>query len=180
MASKRPASLIVFGVLHLLLGLMGLLGGITALIFLLSDFKLPEGSFDLQAILCEELPWYQTYATTSVVLGLLVSIVLIVAGIGLFRARECARKATIYYGYYGVAAGLIGAFIVVTQTAPVMNGLLDGANDMDRIAIIAGIGGAYIGVAMGLCYPVLVLIFMNRSALKTAIAESEAERSSAE
>lgn len=177
MATKRPASLIVFGVLHLIFGLTGILTTGFMLVMLTVGLPMPEGGFDLQGALEEQLDWYHTFMMVAGVLGVVVSLILIAAGIGLMQRREWARKASIGYGIYGVVGGLVTSWVQMSHVIPLMEEMLETATISERAGLIGGIAGGYGGMCMGLAYPILVLIFMNRSVVKEAMAEAEGARS---
>jgi len=176
MATKRPASLIVFGVLHLIFGLTGIVTTGLLLVMLTVRLPMPEGSFDLQLALEEQVEWYHTFMMVAGVLGVIVSFILVAAGIGLLQRREWARKVTIGYGIYGVVTGLVSSWVQMFHVIPLMEEMLETANTAERAGVIGGIAGGYGGMCMGLAYPILVLIFMNRSVVKEATAEAEGER----
>jgi len=172
MATKRPLSSIIFGVFHLIFGAMGFLTTLLALV--VTSGGMPEGAFDLQALLEEGISWYGTYSKTAMVIGLFVSLLLIVAGIGLFQLREWARKASIVYGIYGLVSGLLGLCVNLFYVTPLLEQLLkETTNEIERAGIIGGMAGGIIGVGIALIYPILVLIFMNRRVLKEAIDDVE-------
>ena len=130
--------------------------------------------FDLQALLEEGIPWYGTYSKTVMVIGLFVSLLLIIAGIGLFQLREWARKASIAYGIYGLVTGLLGLCVNLFYVIPLLEETLEETtNEIEQAGIIGGMAGGIIGVGVALIYPILVLIFMNRRVLKEAIDDAE-------
>ena len=179
MATKRPTSSIIFGVFHLIFGAFG---GLTILLALfLTSSGMPEGVFDLQALLEERIAWYGTYSKTGMVIGLFASMLLIAAGIGLFQLREWARKASIAYGIYGLVAGLLGMCVNLFYVIPLLQEALEETtNEIERAGIIGGMAGGIIGVGVALIYPTLVLIFMNRKVLKEAVDDAEYEREESE
>ena len=179
MTTKRPTSSIIFGVFHLIFGAMGFLSILLALFILPGG--MPEGVFDLQALLEERIAWYGTYSTTFMVIGLFASLLLIAAGIGLFQLREWARKASIAYGIYGLVTGLLGLCVNLFYVIPLLEEALEQTtNEIERAGIIGGMAGGLIGVGAALVYPTLVLIFMNRKVLKEAVDDAEYEREESE
>ena len=98
MARKRPTSVTVMGVLNLVFGILGLLavlcgGGVVALAVAgLSNAPPPKpGEPDLVGLfkaIDQEVPSYKIYMGASLVIGLILSIVLIVAGVGLLRMKR--------------------------------------------------------------------------------------------
>src|SRR5687767_11532577 len=84
LASQRPAAATVFGVLNVLFGIMGLCGTLASILFMVIPLppQMTQNNPALQLI--EENAFYRLFIQVGVGLGFIASIVLIVAGVGLY------------------------------------------------------------------------------------------------
>lgn len=154
---QRPTAILVFGVLHLVFGALGLLGllGSAAILFTV------DPSNPMHAIL-RASEFYRVYLWASSALGLLGIVALIAAGIGLFLAQNWARVLSIGYAVYAILAGLAG---MVVSWIYVVSPLIEKASHSSGPAVAGAIGGAIggmIGSVIGLIYPVAIIVFMTR------------------
>lgn len=164
---KRPTTVTVFGILNIVfatLGFLGILGSAVMLLALNGDTKNPM----IQII--HDNPGYAAYLKVSVVLGVIISLALMAAGVGLLRLQPWARGMSIAYGIFGIVSVPINTVLsYFFVTRPLMEQM---QQQHDSTAATAGaLGGAIggmIGGCFGLIYPVLLLIFMLRPNVKAA------------
>lgn len=158
----RPTVVTVFGILNIVFGAMGL---VCMPISLLITFAMPaNGNPALQAMRDNQVLRVWTYA--GGVLGLFASGVLLAAGIGLLKLKPWARRASIGYGIYAIAAGLIGLVIHLLVMVPLVR---DAPSGPAGAAVFGGVVGGVIGGLVGLIYPILLIMFMMRSTVKAAL-----------
>src|SRR5687767_14488230 len=100
--TQRPTSVMVFSILNVLFGITGVFGTLMSLPLLFQT-----GSNNPITKIMQDNPGYLTFMKISVPLGIAVSIFLIVAGIGLYRLKNWARKLSIGYGIYAIISGPI-------------------------------------------------------------------------
>ena len=157
MAGARPTAVTVFGVLNIVFGALGLLGTpFSAMVLAASDARNPV------VVVLRENAGYRAWFILGHCLGVVVAIALVVTGIGLLKLKPWARKASIAYGIYAIAMGVIG-FIVnaVYLFGPLMERARQ-AHGAEAGAAIGGTIGGALGGCLALVYPVLLLIFMTR------------------
>lgn len=159
-APVRPPAVKVFGILNLVFAGVGVLGGIMSYVMYFTDFHL-AGPRNATIEAAHQSPTYMSFLRVSFVTGLLVTIVLAFAGIGLLRMKSWARKLTIAYGIYAIVSAIAG-FIMVQRY--VMGPLMHSSDPAAK----AGALGGFVGAAFGLAYPVLLLIFMNKRDIREA------------
>ena len=158
-APVRPPAVKVFGILNLVFAGLGVLGGIMSYAMYFADFHIGPRNATIEA--AHQSPTYMSFLRVSFVTGLLVTVVLALAGIGLLRMKSWARKLTIAYGIYGIVAAIAG-FIMVQRY--VMGPLMHSSDPAAK----AGAAGGIVGGLFGLAYPVLLLIFMNKRDIREA------------
>jgi hypothetical protein len=130
MRRERPTVVVVFAILNMVLGGLGMLcylcGGL-ALAFAMS-IPMPgpggapgpnilEEMFDFME---KELPGYTAYTIATTVIGLLLSIVLIVSGIGLLGMRRWARWLCIFFSVAVVIIAIGGLVFTIGYVQPAM------------------------------------------------------------
>ena len=94
----------------------------------------------------------------TAVIGLLLNIFLLTCGIGLLKERNWGRTWSLGYAVLGIihtVGGAIGA-VIFAQAGPAAMG--------------AGFG-AIIGTAIGVIYPICILIFLTRPNVVEALKE---------
>jgi hypothetical protein len=107
----------------------------------------------------------------SMPLGGIVHMVLLGAGIGLLMLQNWARILSICYGIYAIAACLIGGVVTLNILMPIMQHSPGGAQGMIAMMTLVGGVGA---MAIGLVYPILLLIFMTRPKVIAAFSPEPA------
>jgi len=155
---QRPISVNVFGILNIVFACFGILGTVASLSLLFGA----AASNNPVAKVIQENATYMAYLKVMIPVGILASITLLVAGIGLLILKNWARYLSIGFGIYGVLSGLIGA---IMNFMYVMQPLLEQASHQQGPEAAGAIGGAIggtVGGCFGVIYPILLLIFMTR------------------
>jgi len=104
---QRPISVNVFGILNIVFACFGILGTVASLCLLFGA----AASNNPVAKVIQENATYMAYLKVMIPVGILASITLLVAGIGLLMLKNWARYLSIGFGIYGVLSGLIGAIL---------------------------------------------------------------------
>jgi hypothetical protein len=91
---ERPKSIVVFGVLNIVFGALGLCGGLFAIAI---QFGLtnPQGSPNPALEIMQSNPLYELWMQIGLVLGFVATGALIAAGIGLLKNRPWARVTSV-------------------------------------------------------------------------------------
>ncbi len=160
---QRPVSATVFGILNLVFaafGLFGLLATVT-LLSTAADTHNPVA----RAML--DNPTFALWIKIGLPLGLIALLVLLVAGIGLLRLKEWARKLSIGYAIYAIVMGVVG---MLMNLLFVVRPMLAQAQQQgpENAAAMAGAFGGVMGGCIGMIYPILLLIFLTRPKLVAA------------
>jgi hypothetical protein len=169
-----PVAGIIFGVLHIVFGLFGICGTAASslMFFIPIDPAMARQNPVLK--LMEDSPFYRIFNQGSLIVGLIATLVLIAAGIGLLMQRPFGRQLSIGYGVYGVVAVILGTIVNVLFVFPA---LLENYQALppgpEKAGAIGGIVGGVIGLVLGIIYPVLVLYFMYTPKIIAAYRSSE-------
>ena len=163
---QRPTSATVFGILNLVFGCLGLCGVVMSLVMFSMPLnpEIPNPTMELM----QASPVYAMFLKVSLGLGLIASLVLLAAGIGLLTMKPWGRTLSIGWAVYSIVMGIVGGAMNVVF---VMLPLLEQASELagpQQAAAMGGVIGGGVGACFGLIYPVLLLIFMFRSPIVTA------------
>lgn len=168
---KRPTVVTVFAILNIVFGVFGLGGAIISAIVLP---MLPDADKNPALKIMHDSPAFSLWMKIALVLGVLGSIALIAAGIGLLQMKPWGRLLSIAYGVYAILLAIVsGIMNYKFLVAP----LLQEAQNKQGPEAAGAIGGAFGGVIGGcisLIYPVLLIIFMTRPKVVTAFDPSRA------
>jgi hypothetical protein len=173
-AAARPASLLVFGILNVLFGVLGLCGtaGSSAMFFLQlpRDPAMPNPMLDL----LDSNPTFRLFMQVTIVLGGVASLVLLAAGIGLLLTKAWGRTLSVGYAWYAIAAAIIGMVVNWVYLIQPTLAAMKGAEGPAAMGALGGVVGGLLGGVFSLVYPVVLLVFMNRAAVRAALAPREA------
>jgi len=168
---KRPTVVTVFAILNIVFGLFGLGGAIISAIVLP---MLPGADKNPALKIMHNSPAFESWMKIALALGVLGSIALIAAGIGLLQMKSWGRRLSIVYGIYAILLAIVsGIMNYKFLVAP----LLQEAHNKQGPEAAGAIGGAIggvIGGCIGLIYPVLLIIFMTRPKVVAAFDPSRA------
>lgn len=158
---ERPVAGIVFGILNLVFGVLGICGNAFSALMFVVPVTPQMAEQNLVLKLMNDSPGYRLFLQASVVLGFLSTIVLIVAGAGLLMQRALGRQLSIGWAIYAIVTVVLGLVVNIFIVFPV---LFKQINDMpagpNQAGAIGGIIGGVIGALVGFIYPALLLYFM--------------------
>lgn len=155
---QRPVSLTVLGILNIGFGVLGILGIATTIGMLSSESYADNPALKVM----RDSPGYMTWLKLTVPLGIVSSLVLVAAGIGLLKVKSWGRIMSIAHAIYSIGFGIAG---IVVNYLYLMRPLFAAAQRQqgpEAAGAIGGAIGASVGGCFGLIYPVVLLVFMTR------------------
>jgi hypothetical protein len=152
--AERPAAVTVFGILNIVFGALGLLSMPCALFFM---FAMPGKVMNPTRAV-------KAWLLFSSLIGFVVAILLIIIGIGLLNLKAWARKCAVGYGWFAIVWGVLGTIINLIL---VTSGAYGYSHEAAPGAMSGMIGGT-VGGLLGLIYPILLIVFMQRPNVKNA------------
>ena len=167
---NRPTSVLVFAILHLILGGLGVFGLAFELARRLGVFTLPtEGNPVYQ--LMEDNAAFNLYNDIMQVVGAAAVVVLIASAIGLLKMKPWARTVTIAYGVYSLATYVMGTVVNHVLIFGPMLEQTAGTSGPDRIGAVAAAVSAIVFTLLFMGYWVLVIVFLTRRRMVAAFED---------
>jgi len=159
-ATGKPTSVMVFGVLNIVFGGLGILCTPFSILMILGAEKFAAMS---QAPVIEYAPAYRIVLLASSIVGIGFSAWLLALGIGLVKMKGWGRRGSVIYSIIVIVWGIVGVVLNILS-------LHFGWINMPERSIPGFIGGMCGGM-VGMVYPVLLLIFMQTGKVKRAFGE---------
>jgi hypothetical protein len=196
MQRERPTTVLVLAIFNFVLGGMGVmsmlcLGGMGALFLAMANVTPPPGQPNpMKEVwgMYEAIPGFIPYTIATTLLGVVLAVLLIIAGFGLLRMQTWARTICIAYAIIAILMGGVGLVYQLTTANPAMaTWQMENARKKGIpvatppvFADIMAVGGTLLGAI----YPVTLLIVLNLSHVRAAFAapprEAGDEESSSE
>lgn len=155
---ERPTSVTVYAILNLIMCALGVLGTIFWLIGKLGLLPVPDEKPAFQVAM-ESNVGFTLYTDILTAVGLLITILVIAASIGMFMLKPWARKVTIGWGIYSVVFLLINYGISYVLLYGPMLADMTGTDLVVAKAMM--ISGAVMSVLF-IGYHLLMIFFMTR------------------
>lgn len=183
-AGPPPASIKVFGILHLILAGWGVIGGIWTVLMLLffGDFlawmnrlaggKQPDSAQQAQLAYMQEIAWLNWL---QLAFSAVLTVMLLMAGLNLIKTRDKGRVLSVRYAWTSIGMKLVGLALMVAFALPAatrMNEAILGntshqfGNMMGAMTTVSSL----IGMASTLIYPILVLFIINGQKVRDYLA----------
>jgi hypothetical protein len=154
---KRPHAITILGALNLAFGALGVLG--TPMTFV-SLFRPPGDNPVFGLLQQDRFLWGWTLV--GGILGLLASILLIAAGVGLLKDKRWGRLGSIVYCGYTLVSGVVGIVVSAVFLVGPLWQVASRSSGAEAVGAAAGAIGGLIGGLMGMLYPAVLLAFMFR------------------
>jgi hypothetical protein len=168
-AAGRPASLVVFGILNIVFGILGLCGtaGSAAMFFveMPRDPLVPNPALELM----ESDATYRIIMQVMIALGAVAAVVLLAAGVGLLRSKSWGRTLSMAYGWYAIVGAIVGMLVHWLYLVQPLVAKMDPAFGPAEAATVGVAVSGFLGGCLGMIYPVILLVFMSRPALRAAL-----------
>jgi hypothetical protein len=155
---QRPAAVSVFGILNVAIGGLGVCGSLWSIMIF---FFGPASNNPVMKWMFQNAD-YLMLMKILLPIRLIISGVLIGAGIGLLQLQSWARKFSIAYAIYAIVVVLI---MLPVNFFLYFRPMLEQAKQLqgpEAIALMAGAVGGIVGSALGWIYPTLLWVFMTR------------------
>jgi len=157
--APKPASIKVFGILNIVFGAMGLICGGAGVLFFVLATQSSEFAYELnRAMSAQYAEGYITFLQFSSCFGGIMSLILIVCGVGLLRERNWGRTGSLGYAAFQI-------LFTLASTAVSMSMMKNAET------FIFSAGGAMCGVLFALIYPICIMIFLIRPNVVEALKE---------
>lgn len=155
---QRPTVTLILGIINIAFGVLGICGGLFGL-----AGNLAPGGAQGQIEFPEEVKGWMNLLQG---VGLALSVVLLVAGIGLIKVQNWGRLLSIIYAIVDIPVSLASTIITTRAIKPMLEQQGgDVPPEAMNMIFASSIG---IGVCCGLIYPIVLLIVLNLRDVKAA------------
>ena len=173
-APRRSAWPTAIGVISIVLGGLGLVCISVSVTWNAMQFRMPNQ-------MAQEMPfvmpdWFLTYQTVAGLLQMVVSILLLVAGILLLRRRPAAGWLHLLYAVLGLTLAIVGAIVTyhameeVSASFEQSEGLEDMPPFVRAMMTSQMRSGSIMGVIFAAAYPAFLLVWFLRGPIRREIA----------
>jgi hypothetical protein len=169
METKPPATIKVCGIMNLVFGGLGICGSIPTLMMITNPkvMEFGTGVPNPALVAMEKVPFYGMFMKGAVIVGIPVTILLIMAGVGLIKERPWARKATIGWAIWTTVLAVVTLYVNVQYLFPAMMEQTTVVGTQVPAAAqqagkIGGIVGGVVGGLFSMAYPIAALIMLTR------------------
>ena len=146
---SKPVAVKVFGILNIVFGSLGLVTSPLNFVNIGQSVEIFEAE-----------GFFRTWLYISIGITPILSLILLILGIGLLRYKEWGRQGTVIYSWFTIILGIFSSVITVGSLASRLG-------DSNPVIIGAVVGGI-IGTVIGLIYPIISLVFLTRPSAKEA------------
>ncbi len=161
--TDKPTSMLIFGILSLIFGAMGVLGLATFVVQYFVEFPQDEN------LLTEVLnsPAYKNVMAATQVIGIPLLVIQIIAGIGLLRGKAYGPRMAIIHAIAYLIFALVGSILAVVLVAlPVLERVDELPDSPEKFIFMGTAYMMFIQPLWLFIYPALTLFFMTRPAIK--------------
>ncbi len=165
----RSSIAMIFGILNLCFGALGIFGtcaGGVVLAFAPALTQMAELQEGPEFQIIPEGPMFGFFVA-SIVLGGILSIALIAAGVGLMKYKNWGRTLSIAYTWLNIIFTII--YTIASVGVAINKATGDGIADPEKATQIGAAVGGSIGGCVGLIYPIVLLIFMYNRNLRNSL-----------
>ena len=165
--APRPTSVTVLASLGIVFGTLGMLcKPAGAMMNLMVKLPQPNPMMDL----FRNDPALRAFMIGNAATGTLLSLLLVLSSLGSLALKPWARAGMLAYAALAVVMTLIGQMMGLFVIGPEVERAMrqSGIAQPPGMAWLGGAAGAVIGMAMGLWYPVLILVFYTRRPAREA------------
>ena len=161
--TRRPTGVTVFAILGILFGMIGLLSNLGSLLVFFFRDAVPMPASPVDEMVDDSFG-YQLYYLTTLGLGILFSVVLLMAGIGLLKMSLRARTLIIIYAIYAIPATIVTK--VVDVLVLFSSSQMGEQTEEQQIIAFIFVGVAILFAFISLIFPVAILIYFSRPSVK--------------
>jgi hypothetical protein len=165
--ARRPATWTAFGIISIVYAVLTVISGLAGQAMMGSARMPGDGGPTVDPIreAIDRSETYRVFAEIALPVGLVAALVLLVAGIGLLRARGWGRVLSLAYGWFSLATGVVTAVVTwIFISSPLLQRGMAATEDAERIVLVTAAVAGAIGSVVSLMYPLLLVIFLRKDA----------------
>ena len=165
--AERPKAVTVMAIIGIIYGAMGFLCSPLAVIPYVIKYPQPVPAID--AIKNDQVLFGWTMS--SLAMGWLLSIVLLIGSIGALSLKQWARQMLIGWAITGMLLSIAGTVLQIAVVQPRMQDAIGTQSSAEQTgAAIGRVVGLVLGIGLGVGVPAVMLFVMTRPNVKDAFA----------
>jgi hypothetical protein len=184
MTKKRPVGVTVFAILNLVFGGLGLTCNLCNIVFtpVLQHMQAQQGggneTREMEKHLAAKVPGFKVIAWVQVGLSLLLSSILVIAGIGLLRMNPASRWLCVCYSVMEFLVQIAATIYTIGYVSPAVDEWAKTRNDQLPPGFMSMIiiGGTVFAAFLGVAYAAALLIYVLLPATAKAFAANRADQ----
>ena len=186
--AQRPGVIKVFGIMHLILGIVGVIGGLVTVATQMASKavlqKLSESMPEDEAAAFLELTVAYSEKLAAVtyfdlLARVIIAVLMIVAAVALLKSKRGAVKKSNLYAFVSIGLKVLMLGIVVAVVIPATNEYYEAmasagpeqSAGMVQMQKALGSAGQVITPIISVIYPILALILLNRKPVRDWLAQ---------
>ena len=178
---QRPVSVTAFGILNILLGAYGVLGGIRSAFRMFAASG--QSNNPAMKVMSANQAYFVNWMRISIPAWLIVTALLLAAGIGLLLLKPWARWISLGCGFCAIVMSIAGPVIFYCLLLRPLMGERRGRSARNAMSFLFAVAAIIGIVLLALIYSGSLLYFMTRphviAAFRSSFGEVEAEASQA-
>lgn len=171
--AKKSAAIQVFGIMHLVFGILGILGALLTIVTSLIGNASMAGAGMIDPASMNALEDAKHWSLIDAGIKVVMGIILIFSGIKLLKFRFQGLRLSNAYSFLSIGHKAYALFLFLFVTWPIMQNMYANMPGMDEnmaaIAQKGGMVGGVVVIILGLIYPILALILLNRDHVKASL-----------
>lgn len=165
LGSGRPTGVTVLAILSILFGVIGIVGLLVSAAMMFAPLGV---AVDPLVKKINQDGGYRVFYLATLLIGIAFTVVLFVGGILLWKMSKLGPKMLVVYAIYAIISGVV---INLVNIFWIFLPILDSSQSSEEIAIVVmSIFGGVVGGLVGLIFPIAILIYFLRPAVKAHIA----------
>ena len=166
---SRPTSVLVFGIINILLGILQVCG---IAFWIISEMGLlPMPTVENPALdLMQSNAGYLWFSRISGVAGAVATVVILSAGIGLLTLQPWARLASIGWAIYSIVMSVLGTTLTYLL---IFRPLLEQASGIELTVMKASLIGAAVMTFLMVGYCLLMIFMLTRPKVAAAFEDAD-------
>jgi len=164
---RRPTVVTVIAIIGICWSSFLLLGGVCNFFNLFVQMGPPNPVLD--AMKKNAIVW--NYTIIGTIIGWLMAGAMLAGCIAALNLKGWGRRMMVYIAALQIVTSIVGLIVTHMYMRPMLATMGESPDPAIRMGATFGLIMAYVGTALGMIYPIVVLFLMNKASVKAAFGE---------